>query len=161
MHSSQLMPCYQVICLTTLILKTLKIFITETEFWLRIALSTASAPHQGCQHKTKGALLLAQTEQTCGSSGASSYCHSWRPSHDLRPVTRSTPQKIAPGISPLAFTSKSTLSPSEVTQHLAPLLLDALLTTSSHLAGPVLPFTSSGAILFVYRRASQTSVFTF
>ena len=30
------------------------------EFWLRIALASLSAPHQRCQHRVKGALLLTE-----------------------------------------------------------------------------------------------------
>ena len=30
------------------------------DFWLRIALSMLSAPHQRCQHRVKGALLLTE-----------------------------------------------------------------------------------------------------
>ena len=37
-----------------------KDFITEIDFWLRIALATPSAPHQRCQHHIKGAPLLTE-----------------------------------------------------------------------------------------------------
>ena len=35
-------------------------FITEIDFWLRMALATPSAPHQRWQHHIKGAPLLTE-----------------------------------------------------------------------------------------------------
>ena len=60
-------------------------------------ISTASAPHQRCQHPTEGALLLAQAKRTRNISSASSYRRSSFPSHDLHSVTRPTPDKTALG----------------------------------------------------------------
>ena len=60
-------------------------------------INTASAPHQRCQHPTKGALLLAQAKLTCNTSSTSSYRRSSSPSHDLLSVTRPTPYKTVLG----------------------------------------------------------------
>ena len=103
MHFSQLTPRHQVTTLTTLIMnkfnvfscpsahpETLKNFIAETNFYLRIT-------QQQLAHLTKGASTFSRvlyytptTERTCDSSGDSSCRHLWCTSHDLRPVTRST-----------------------------------------------------------------------
>ena len=62
-------------------------------------ISTASAPHQRCQHPNKGALLLSQAKQTRNISSASSYhrLSSPFPSHDLLSVTWPTPHKTVLG----------------------------------------------------------------
>ena len=71
MLSSQLTLCYKVTCLKThheyLKLsyssdhpKTQKIFYCRNGVLATNIISTASAPHQRCQHPTKGALLLAK-----------------------------------------------------------------------------------------------------
>ena len=60
-------------------------------------INTATAPHQRCQHPTKGALLLAQAKRTRNTSSASSYRRSLSPSHDLLSVARPTPHKTVHG----------------------------------------------------------------
>ena len=60
-------------------------------------INMASAPHQRCQHPTKGALLLAQAKRTRNTSSASSYRRSSSPSHVLLSVTRPTPHKTVLG----------------------------------------------------------------
>ena len=74
-------------------LKTLKIFIFINGVLGTNNISTAIAPHQRCQHPTKGILLLAQAKRTRKISSASSYCRSSAPSHDLCSVTKPTPHK--------------------------------------------------------------------
>ena len=67
------------------------IIMPENKFWLQIALTTLSAPHQRCQHQIKGALLFTRRSKgTNDSSGASSDRRSSCTSHDFRPVTKST-----------------------------------------------------------------------
>ena len=67
-------------------------------------INTASAPHQSCQHPTKGALLLAQAKRTRNTSSASSY----RRSSPLLTTSSLLPGKLLTrlslGISPLAST---------------------------------------------------------
>ena len=168
MHSSQVPLCYQVTCLKTLIMNTSIYLIlirssqNSEDFYCRNGvlamnnISTASAPHQRCQHPTKGALLPAQTEPTRDSSGTSPYCRSQSPSHDLLSVTRPTPHKTVLGnLTICQHLASRSATPSEVTPHLALLLIDALLTTSSHLPGPVLPVISSGAIFHICHQASR------
>ena len=71
MLSSQLMLCYQVTCrLSSRIPQALILIILNSEkFYCRNGvlatniINTASAPHQRCQHPTKGALLLAPSNR--------------------------------------------------------------------------------------------------
>ena len=51
-------------------------------------INTARAPHQKCQHPTKGALLLAQAKRTRNISSVSSYRRSSSTSHDFLAFTR-------------------------------------------------------------------------
>ena len=67
-------------------------------------INTASAPHQRCQHPTKGALLLAPSKQTHNISSTSSYHRSSLPSHDFLSVTKPTHHKTSLEISQLAST---------------------------------------------------------
>ena len=74
------------------------------EFWLRIALATLSAPHQRCQHRIRGALLLMEdldSRRTNDSSSASS-------SRNLRPFARSILRNL------LGITNLQSLSPNKL-----------------------------------------------
>ena len=84
---------------------------------------TASAPHQRCQHPTKGALLLAQAKRTRNISSASSYRRSSSPSHNLLSVTRPTPHKTVVGnLTTCYHLASRSATPNDVMQHLALLL---------------------------------------
>ena len=77
--------------------------------------------------------------------------------HDLLSVTRPTPHKTVLGnLITWWHLANRSATPGKVTQHLALLLFDALLTISSHLPGPVLPIMSSGATLHICHQASRT-----
>ena len=84
-------------------------FTAENGFWLQIALTTLSAPHQRCQHHIQGALPLKKnSERTNATSSASSYRRWWCTSRDLRPSTRSFL------ISLLGITNLQSLSPNKL-----------------------------------------------
>ena len=84
--------------------KTLKIFCCRNGVLATNIISTASAPHQRCQHPTKGALLLAQ------ASGLATFqalliiavCRSLLTTSGLLPGQLLT--RLSLGISPLAST---------------------------------------------------------